>query len=260
MTLKFTILGCGHSAGTPTIGNFWGACDPNEPRNRRTRASAVIQSENTTLLIDTGPDLREQANRAGLTKIDAVIYTHSHADHIMGIEDLRVMRMRHKKLIPVHGNPATINELERRFQYLFVELAEIYPKVLDPYIIHDTKLNRPMTIGDIEFTPFAQDHITCESLGFRFGDLAYSTDMKDIGQQALESLVGIKTWIVDAAGYNIGSPVHADLNEIYQLNDIVKAERVVLTHMPAYMDYQTLCSELPSGYEPAYDGMTFDIV
>jgi phosphoribosyl 1,2-cyclic phosphate phosphodiesterase len=256
----FTLLGCGNSAGTPSIGNHWGDCDPQEPRNRRTRAAAVIRSDNTTLLIDAGPDLREQANREGVTDTDAVLFTHAHADHIAGVEELRVFRVRHKKLIPIYGDEATLREIRQRYDYLFMEYNEIYPEVLAPNVLRLEQMNTEMSIGDVSFTPFVQDHGTCQSLGYRFRDLAYSTDMVDLDQQALESLNGVKTWIVDAAAYKMErNLVHATLKKVFELNEIVQAPQVFLTHLPNFMDYQTLKNELPVGYEPAYDGLCIEI-
>lgn len=260
MTVKLTVLGCGNSAGTPTIGNYWGNCDPDNPKNRRTRASIAVQSDQTTLVIDTGADFKEQVNRANITRFDAILYTHAHADHIAGMDELRVVRNRTKQMVEIYGNQATIDELRERFNYMFVEKARIYPKVFNDHIITDEQLGQPMTIGDIEFTPFGQDHGTMQSLGFRFGDIAYSTDMVDLDQDALETLKGVKTWIVDAAGYKMEkNVVHCTLRDLYALNDIVQAERVYITHLTPLMDYETLLRETPDGYEPAYDGLSIDI-
>jgi phosphoribosyl 1,2-cyclic phosphate phosphodiesterase len=257
MTLKITILGCGNSAGVPAIGNHWGNCDPDEPKNRRSRPSIGVQSSTTTLVIDTGPDLREQINRENIQQVDAVLYTHAHGDHVCGIDDLRVLRLRTKKLIDIYGNKATIDELQLRFDYLFRERAAIYPEVLVPHIFTASNLNKSHTIGDVSFIPFEQDHGTCKSLGYRFGDLAYSTDVVNLDQRALDTLQGIKTWIVDGSGYKLEKNlVHLTLNQLYALNEIVKAERVILTHLTPAMDYRKLLIELPEGYEPAYDGMT----
>ncbi|MBI2234836.1 MAG: MBL fold metallo-hydrolase [Micavibrio aeruginosavorus] len=252
----FTLLGCGNSAGTPSIGNHWGACDPNEPRNRRSRAAAVVQSAKTTLLVDAGPDLREQANREGIADADAVLFTHAHSDHIAGVEELRVFRVRHKKLVPIYGDRTTMDDLRTRYDYLFMERNEIYPEVLTPNIIREDQMNAEMTVGDITFIPFVQDHGTCQSLGYRFRDLAYSTDMVDLDQQALETLSGVKIWIVDGAAYHMAyNLVHANLKKVYELNEIVQASQVYITHLPSFMDYQTLKRELPKGYEPAWDGL-----
>lgn len=254
--LRFTVLGCGNSSGTPSIGNYWGNCDPAEPKNLRTRPAATIQSATTTILIDTGPDLRQQANKAGIETVDGVLYTHAHADHIHGIDDLRSFRLRAKSLIDIYGNQATMDELQERFAYMFIEKHGIYPQIVEPHAFEDDAYGSPQKIGDIEFIPFIQDHGTCNSIGYRVGDLAYSTDVVDFSQQALETLRGIKTWIVDAAGYKMPkNMVHMTLREVYAMNEIVQAEKVYLTHLSNQMDYQTLRKELPQGFEPAYDGL-----
>lgn len=257
MSVKLTVLGCGDSGGVPTIGNHWGLCDPLEPRNQRSRSSVVVRSETTTILIDTGPDLREQANRVGINTIDAILYTHMHSDHIMGIDEIRALNKRLGFITtPVYGTKETIDDIVGRFDYLFVQQHKIYPTVLEPNIIAPDKYTKPMTIGDIEFIPFIQDHGTCESLGFRFGSVAYSTDMVNMPPESFEVLKGVKTWIVDAAGYNMErNMVHARLQDVYRYNEIVGAEQVYLSHLPPGIDYKTLQSETPAGYDPAYDGL-----
>lgn len=260
MTLTFTVLGSGNSAGTPAIGNYWGNCDPAEPRNRRLRTSALVRSSETTILIDTGPDMREQINRANVSKIDAVLYTHAHGDHINGVDDLRVLRHRNKKIIDVYGSRETIQELYERFSYMFEEREKIYPKVIEPHVIDKDRYDTAMIVGDIGFIPYEQDHGTCKSLGYRFGDLAYSTDMVDLDEKALDVLKGIKTWVVDAAGYKMEyNKVHATLRQIYAFNEIVQAPVVYLTHLTPQMDYRMLLKELPDGFEPAYDGLELKI-
>lgn len=259
MTYKITILGCGNSAGVPSIGNYWGNCDPAEPRNRRTRPGIAVQSAATTIIIDTGPDIRDQMNREDIRNLDAVLYTHAHGDHVCGIDDLRLFRLRNKKYVDIYGSRETLSELQMRFNYMFIEQAAIYPKVLNPHIIEPDHYGLTMKIGDIEFIPFEQDHGTCRSLGFRFGDAAYSTDFVRLEDKALDVLRGVKTWIADAAGYKMEKNiVHVTLPQLMDMNDQVGAERVILTHMSTAMDYQTLLKELPAGYEPAYDGLSFN--
>ncbi len=258
--LTVTVLGCGNSAGTPTICNYWGNCDPAEPRNRRTRPAIAVQSATTTLIVDSGPDLREQVNRENITSIDAILYTHAHGDHISGIDDLRVLRQKTKKYVHIHGNRATIEELQQRFDYLFMERTPIYPRVLEPHILETADFLTPQAIGDVTFTPFEQDHGTCASLGYRFGDLAYSTDLVRLDEKAVAALSGIKTWIIDGAGYKMPvNEVHLTFRQIFALNEIVKAEKVYITHLSPAMDYQTMRKELPEGYEPCWDGLKLQV-
>jgi phosphoribosyl 1,2-cyclic phosphate phosphodiesterase len=262
MNVKVTVLGCGNSAGVPSIGNVWGQCDPNEPRNRRTRPSIAIESGSTTVIVDTGPDFKAQINNTSIGRVHGVIYTHAHSDHTNGIDELRVLRLRHKELIPVYSNLDTINDLRARFSYMFSEIDPegLYPQVLVPHVLDPQHYGQPLTIGDINIVPFEQSHGSAGvTLGLRIGNLAYSTDMFDLDQQALETLSGIDTWIVDAAGYKMPHNfVHATLKQVLALNDIVQAKNVYLTHMPSFMDYQTLLGELPSGFKPAYDGLVLE--
>ena len=257
MSLKITILGCGNSTGVPSIGNHWGKCDPHEPRNNRLRSSIAVQSESTTIIVDTGPDFRAQMNRADISHLDAVLYTHAHSDHIMGIDDLRMIRIRGNKLVPVYGNAATLADLTGRFKYLFEGgKSVLYPPVLQAHEIRANSYGKSMKVGDIDFIPFDQDHGTCRSVGYRFGDLGYSCDIVNLDKAAITTLAGIKTWIVDGAGYHHqDNVVHANLETIYRLNEKIGAAQVYLSSLTLAMDYQTLVNELPDGYAPAYDGL-----
>lgn len=258
---KITVLGCGNAAGTPSIGNFWGDCDPNEPKNRRLRASIAVQSEATTIIVDTGPDFRHQLNRAAINDLDAVLYTHSHSDHVSGLDDLRFFFFRHDRTsIPIYANNETLEALLKRYDYVFLggqgASEPLYPPILRKNEIKNGDLGQKMRIGDIEFTPFAQDHTTCVSLGFRFGDFAYSTDMHRLDNAAIETLKGVKTWLVDGAAYHrMDNSVHASFDDVFKLNEIIGAQQVYFTHMSSFMDYRTMCNELPNGYKPAYDGL-----
>lgn len=257
MTLKFTILGCGNSSGVPAAGNHWGACDPEEPKNMRMRCSGVVQSDITTLVIDTGPEFRLQMNAAKIEMIDAVLYTHDHGDHMNGIDDLRVYRFRKKDLVDVYGNKETLSFIAKRFGYMINGGVDaLYPPMLRAHEISKDMEGKPLKVGDIEFTSFTQDHGTCETLGYRFGDLAYSVDMRRLDEKALETLKGIKTWIVDCAAYhNEDNKVHSNIKEIYAYNEIIGAQHVYLTSLSLSMDYQTLKGELKDGYAPACDGL-----
>jgi phosphoribosyl 1,2-cyclic phosphate phosphodiesterase len=269
---KVTVLGCSGSSGVPAIGNYWGACDPAEPRNRRTRTSIAVQTEKTTLVVDTGPEFHLQMNRENIKTCDAVLYTHAHADHVAGIEELRGITIRNQRLTPIYANAWTLEDLTRRFEYLFKGgmdrfkggYNESYPPVLTPHEITPAQFGKPMTIGDLSFIPFEQDHQTCKTLGFRFGEFGYSTDIFDLNDVAIGILKGVKIWVVDAAGYKdtaeeaAGKP-HATLETIYRLHHRIGAGQVYITHLSLAMDYRTLLAELPDGYAPAYDGLNFAI-
>ncbi|MCB9989113.1 MAG: MBL fold metallo-hydrolase [Rhodospirillales bacterium] len=260
MNAKITILGSGNSAGTPSIGNFWGNCDPGEPKNNRMRASIAVQTAKTTVIVDTGPDFRHQINRANIEIINAILYSHAHSDHVNGMDELRVIRNHTKSCVDIYSNRETLGSLEKTFPFLFINSENrLYPRVVEPHTIKDTHYGTPFMIGDIPVVPFEQEHGTIKSLGFRFGDVAYSTDMVDLDQQALETLSGVKTWIADSAAYkHTENPVHANLKKLYELNEVIQADRVIVTHMPPSMDYKTLLKELPEGFEPAYDGLEVD--
>lgn len=260
MSLRVTILGCGNSSGVPGIGNYWGACDPAEPKNLRMRASIAVQSETTSLVIDTGPDFRHQMNRAAIETLDAVLYTHGHADHVAGIDDLRAFHFRSKTLVPIHANGETLEMLKARVPYLFQGGDHaIYPPILEPHEIAARDFGRALKIGDISFLSFEQDHGSCHSVGYRFGDFAYCVDMHRLDERALEILRGVKIWIVDGAAYKDESnPVHAHLTRLYAYQEQIQAQKVYVTSLSLAMDYRKLMEELPAGFFPAYDGLSFD--
>lgn len=261
MKAKVTVLGCGNSTGVPSIGNNWGVCDPNEPRNHRMRSSIMVESDTTKIVVDTGPDFHWQLNRTDVSIIDAVLFTHQHSDHVNGIDELRANTFRRKKLTPIYGNKETLDDLKRRWDHMFNGGAiELYPPLLEPIEITPSMYQKPFQLGDMSIIPHELDHTSCRPLGYRFGDFAYSVDMVRMEQPSIDALKGIKTWMVDAAGYKkTDYIVHADLKTIYKLNEQIGAEQVILTSLALDMDYKTLCDELPDGYVPAHDMMTFEI-
>lgn len=257
METELIILGCGGSAGVPAIGNWWGACDPTEPRNIRTRPSIALRTQNTLVIVDTGPDFREQMNREQLGCPDAVFITHAHFDHINGLDELRTLQRIHKgREFPLYALPETMGMLRQRLDYMFVTSESgFYPTVCIGTEIDPVK---PIIVGDIEMRPFIQQHGSLQSLGLRIGNIGYSTDVKKLDEAALATLKGVDVWIVDAAAYrHRENKVHMSIDEIIETNEKIGAGRVVLTHLPPIMDYQTLRNELPKGFEPAYDGMRF---
>lgn len=260
MSTEFILMGCGNSTGVPAAGNEWGACDPGEPKNIRLRPSAAIVSETTCVVIDTGPDFRMQANLYDISRLDAVLYTHPHSDHVTGIDDLRPYAKRAKARIPVYGDSATLDDMAKRFDYVFHGSGNLYQPVVEAQEISISPENpvAEILIGDLEITAFVQDHGTCHSLGYRVGEVGYSTDMVDLGEPAVEALRGVRTWIADGAGYRFEKVlVHANIARVVSLGQRIGAEHVYLTHLTPMMDYRTLCDELPEGFAPAYDGLRF---
>lgn len=255
--MKITVLGCSSSMGTPAAGGFWGVCDPNEPRNTRTRASILVQSDTTNVLVDCSYDLREQLNRINLQKIDGVLISHHHSDHVNGLDDLRPAAYHAKKPLDVYGDAETMDEIERRWPYLFHGSNDIYVPFLNR---HDIGFYDTLSIGDVTMRCFEQDHATCKSVGIRIGNFAYSPDMADLDEKSLSMLAGLDTWLVDCSGYK-KEPVntHANLARVLAWVDRLKPKMTYLTILTGHMDYKTLCDELPPHIRPAYDGLEIDI-
>lgn len=254
---KITILGCGGSGGVPLAGNKWLDCDPDEPKNRRLRSSISIQYDNKTLQIDTGPDFRQQVNQYGIKDIEAVIYTHSHADHINGIDELRYLNAFERDTMPIYATQDTMDELTRRFDYMFRESSDgLYKQVVQPHIITADMFDRLIQIQNCPITMTVQDHGRMTSIGFKIGNVGYSTDVSALSETALATLSGVETWIVDCGQY--GSDfvyAHPNLYVVMEWNKRVGAKRVILTHLTPRADYAQLCADLPERVEPAYDGM-----
>ena len=247
--MKVTILGCGTSRGVPSLPESWGNCDPDNPKNRRRRASILVEQGDTTILIDTSPDLREQMLSAKADRLDAVFYTHDHADHTHGIDDLRGFFLRSKTPTNLYADEETLKVLQHRFGYIFKA------KTGYPAICKANELEWPTTINDLTVIPFLQQHGPINSIGYRVGDIAYSTDVSGLDDAAFEVLDGVKLWIVDALRRK-PHPTHSHLDQTIEWIKRVNPERAILTHMMGDLDYQTLCDELPDHIRPAYDGLT----
>lgn len=253
--MKVTVLGCGTSGGVPLIGNDWGACDPTDPRNRRTRVSILVEEGDTTLLVDTSPDMRQQLLDCNLKSLSAVLYTHAHADHAHGIDDLRSVNWLIQKPIDVYADDKTLKELQERFAYVFHGSSvpgAFYKPGVTPHVI-----NGSFQIGNIQITPFAQDHGYVTSLGYRFNDFAYSTDAHLLDGAAFNTLNGIKTWIVDCVREK-PHPTHSHLEQTLSWIERIKPEKAYLTHMNNSMDYTKIAAKLPAGVWPAHDGLVIE--
>jgi len=264
MSYRFTILGCGSSGGVPRVGNDWGACDPSNPRNRRRRCALLIERigklGTTTVLVDTGPDLREQLLSVRLSRLDAVLFTHDHADHTHGIDDLRNIAYLSKRRVPVYADAETRMSLEERFGYCFTGKAgPNYPPILEA---RDIRAPAPLTIegpgGEIVVTPVPQEHGDIVSLAFRVAGLAYSPDISGLPETSEPLLAGLDVWIVDALRY-IPHPSHLSVKQALGWIERLKPRRAILTHLHVDLDYAKLQRELPAGIEPAFDGMTIEL-
>ncbi|MDR3423984.1 MAG: MBL fold metallo-hydrolase [Alphaproteobacteria bacterium] len=252
--MKITVLGCGSSGGVPLIGGNWGLCDPNEPRNRRTRPSLLIEHKNATLLVDTSPDMREQTLKCGLKNLDAVLFTHAHADHSHGIDELRSVNWLTQKPVDLYADAMTLADLNKRFSYVFHSSASgnFYKPSVTPH-----EITGAFSVHGIDVLPIAQNHGASRSLGFRFGDFAYSTDVHDFDEASFAKLQGVKTWIVDCMRVE-PHPAHAHLAQALEWIEKIKPDRAFLTHMSHRLDYKTLTASLPTGVWPAYDGLVIE--
>jgi phosphoribosyl 1,2-cyclic phosphate phosphodiesterase len=265
MTLTVTILGCGSSGGVPRPALGWGACDPKNPKNRRRRCSLLVGRRHkdrwTRILVDTSPDLREQLIDADVDWLDAVLFTHQHADHTHGIDDLRALAIHRRRRIDVYLDEITAKVVGSRFRYCFVTPpGSAYPPILNE---HRLSPGEAVTVegegGPIIALPFLQDHGDIPSLGFRFGGLAYSSDLVDLPAESVSALAGIDIWIVDALRYR-PHPSHFSLDQALTWIDRIKPKHAILTNMHADLDYAELKSKLPPHVEPAYDGMQIAVV
>ncbi len=260
MSTRFTILGCGSSGGVPRIGMNWGACDPGNPKNRRRRCSALVErtgpNGQTAVLIDTSPDLREQILATRLMALDGVLYTHDHADHTHGIDDLRMVSFAMKKRVDVYFDCVTGKSLRERFAYCFeTPVGSAYRPILNGHEIDGvTPVEIRGSGGTITAIPVPQIHGDIPSLGYRFANLAYSPDVSAIPAASIPLLEGLDVWVVDALR-TTPHESHFSVKQALAWVERLKPKRTILTHMTSELDYETLRRDLPDGVEPAYDGM-----
>ncbi len=265
MTVSVTILGCGSSGGVPRIGNDWGECDPGNPLNQRQRCSILVTKTNahgdeTNIVIDTSPDLRNQLNSSGTAQVDGVLYTHPHADHIHGIDDLRAVAINTRARVNVWADEPTSAMLLKRFGYCFeTPEGSDYPPILNLNRLetgNDVAINGPG--GSISFTPFRVHHGRIDALGFRFNGVAYTPDLNGVPDESLKYLQDLDFWIVDALRRS-HHPSHWSLSETISWLDKIKPKRALITNMHVDLDYEHVSGNTPEFATPCHDGLTFTI-
>lgn len=251
--MKITILGCGASGGVPLITGEWGSCNPNNPKNRRRRASVLVQTKGKNILIDTSPDLRMQLLDAGVDNIDLVLYTHDHADHISGLDDLRQIYAKYRQPIPAYADHGSLNRLRKSYRYALVTLDPLYPAFLEGRELEDI-----IDFNGIQIIPYLQYHGHRSSFGFRIGDFAYSTDLIELPEESYDVLQGVKIWVVDCLR-DEPHISHSNVEQTLKMIKKVKPQEAILTHMTHHLDYDDLNARTPQNVAPAYDGMVVEL-
>lgn len=259
---RVIMLGCGGSAGVPQIGGAdgrgdWGACNPNEVRNRRTRSSIVIESPAGRLLVDTGPDLREQLLACAVPKVDAILFTHAHADHVLGLDDVRILNRLVNRPLDAYATERTLAELDRRFDYAFKpwQPPHFFRPVLVPHVV---AFGDTIEAAGMQVEVFEQDHGFQPTLGVRVGGFAYSTDVVTLNEAAMAALEGVDTWVVDCFQRKAHT-THANLDQVVAWAERLRPRRVVLTHMGYDVDWAWLQKRMPPGFEPGHDGLVMEV-
>ena len=254
--MKVRILGCGTSTGVPKIGNDWGHCDPDEPRNYRLRSSIMVESAGTNVLVDCGPDLRQQLLAASVGRIDAVIVTHDHGDHVHGIDELRPLSQALDGPVPLYGSEETLSSLQARFAYAFAQ-SDFYRPIVEERVIGQEE-----RFGDMVARVVEQPHGGPTSLGLRFDEadksVVYAIDFSDLTDDMAALYEAADVWIADCLT-RTPHPTHAHLDGVLGWARDLRVGRLYLTHMGNGLDYQTLTAELPSWAAPAHDGLEIEL-
>ena len=258
--MKITLLGCGTSVGVPALGHAgWGKCDPQDPRNRRQRCAVLVETDTTTILVDTGPDIRNQLLPLGLKKIDAVLITHTHSDHVAGIDDLRAFFWPDRMELPIMATEHHGADIQSRFPYLFSKSPKSPSYFVPPMRLETISAGTRIRIGDCDIDIFHQAHGNADSLGFLFdGKFGYSTDVVDLSDDVLDSLHGVPLWIVEALR-DTPHQAHSHYEQTFSWIDQVKPGQAVLTHLGLEADYAELAEICPPRTEPGVDGMVFQL-
>jgi len=260
--MRVTMLGSGAAGGVPMIGNQWGVCNPKNSKNRRRRASILVEEGDAILLVDTGPDVKSQLLDAGVTRLDGILYTHIHADHTHGIDEIRVLNRLQQSVIDVYGTDNDLNHLSNKFRYIFDS-----PNIIDG----KTTFNKPclkaipithfeeFNVTGMKIIPFAQEHGFINSTGYRFGKIAYTTDAVNLPEESFKVLSGVETWIIGCLQYE-PHPSHAHIDRILEWVDRVGPMRAVLTHLSLRIDHQALSDILPDYIMVGFDGLVIESI
>ncbi len=257
--MRLTLLGTGTSFGVPVVGCPCAVCASTDPRDKRSRCAALIEQGGRSLLIDTPPELRLQLLAAKVTSIDAVLYTHEHADHVAGIDDLRVFSDREKREVPLYGSVATVESLRTSHRYIFDDGVTVMAGTSKPRLsLHPLGQGTKMTVGGFEVLPLAFPHGAGEVFGYRFGPVAYLTDVKSVPAAARDQLRGLKLLVLNALWWR-PHPTHLSIDEAIAVAQDLGAERTLLTHLTHETGHAELAAKLPRGIEPGYDGLTVEI-
>jgi phosphoribosyl 1,2-cyclic phosphate phosphodiesterase len=257
--MRLTFLGTGTSFGVPQIGCDCAVCSSRDPRDKRTRSGAILQAAGATILIDTPPELRLQLIAGGFSRVDAVLYTHEHADHVNGIDDLRIFSVRQRKPLPIYGPAETLEQVRASFNYIFDETLPPYEGTSKPSLsLHPTEPDQTISVAGIELLPLAFQHGHLRVFGYRVGGLAYITDVKVIGQKERERLRGLDVLVLNALWWR-PHPTHLSIAEAIETARVLGARRTYLTHLTHETGHADLEARLPPGVLPAYDGLTVEV-
>ncbi len=253
--MRVKILGCGPSFGVPSLSRGFGECDPINPKNRRMRSSILVQDKGVSVLIDSGPEIRLQLLGAGRPDLDAVLYTHSHYDHMGGADDLRAALNENQETLPVYLSEADTAHFKNLLDYMF----QPHTKGKVVFDVHTIQPFKPFRVGDLEILPILQQHGSGDSMGYRIGDFAYSTDVADMDEDSFTALKGVKVWLLGVVTTLSDTNKHLNVDRALEWINRIQPERAYFTHMGTRMDYDTLCHRLPLHIRPVYDGLELDI-
>jgi phosphoribosyl 1,2-cyclic phosphate phosphodiesterase len=257
--MRLTFLGTGTSFGVPQIGCGCAVCRSTDPRDKRTRSGAILEAAGSNILIDTPPELRLQLLAGGFSRIDAVVYTHEHADHVNGIDDLRIFSVRQHGPLPIYGPSETLGRVRSSFNYIFDDAVRPYEGTSKPRLsLHPTEPGQPVIMAGVEVLPLAFQHGHLRVFGYRFGGLAYITDVKAIPETAFDRLRGLDVLVLNALWWR-PHPTHLSISEAVDTAQALGARRTYLTHLTHETGHAELEAQLPAGIFPAYDGLTVEV-